>query len=213
APPSTSTSTGRASHKFEMNIEDTRITLVGNQTFHTFAFAGQVPAPLFHVGEGDLVEVTVNNLTTLPHSIHWHGILQRGTWQMDGVPDMTQLGIQPGDSFTYKFVAEPAGTMWYHCHVNVNEYVATRGMWGPYHAGEPGSEGKVIAAIEPIERLYPEHIWKEDQMVFPMVERLVPAEARRQIFAEFEEVEARNAPGTHERFHHFAARLSAAAGQ
>lgn len=82
-----------------------------------------------------------------------------------------------------------------------------------YHAGEPGSEGKVIAAIEPIERLYPEHIWKEDQMVFPMVERLVPAGARRQIFAEFEEVEARNAPGTHERFHHFAARLSAAAGQ
>jgi len=115
-----------------MNIEDTRITLVGNQTFHTFAFGGQVPAPLFHVSEGDLVEVTLNNLTTLPHSIHWHGILQRGTWQMDGVPDMTQPGIQPGDSFTYKFVAEPAGTMWYHCHVNVNEHVATRGMWGPF---------------------------------------------------------------------------------
>ena len=123
---------GRNSHKFEMNIEDTRITLVGNQTFHTFAFGGQVPAPLFHVSEGDLVEVTLNNLTTLPHSIHWHGILQRGTWQMDGVPDMTQPGIQPGDSFTYKFVAEPAGTMWYHCHVNVNEHVATRGMWGPF---------------------------------------------------------------------------------
>jgi len=50
---------------------------------------------------------------------------------MDGVPDMTQLGIQPGESFTYKFIADPAGTMWYHCHVNVNEHVATRGMWGP----------------------------------------------------------------------------------
>lgn len=123
---------GAAQHKFEMNIEDTRITLVGNQTFHTFAFGGQVPAPLFHVREGDHVEVVLNNLTTLPHSIHWHGLLQRGTWEMDGVPDMTQPGIQPGDSFTYKFVAEPAGTMWYHCHVNVNEHVATRGMWGPF---------------------------------------------------------------------------------
>lgn len=123
---------GAKEHRFEMNIEDTRITLVEKQTYHTFAFAGQVPAPLFHVGEGDHVEVIVNNLTTLPHSIHWHGLLQRGTWEMDGVPDMTQLSIQPGESFTYKFVAEPAGTMWYHCHVNVNEHVATRGMWGPF---------------------------------------------------------------------------------
>lgn len=122
---------GGADHHFEMNIEDTKITLVENQTFRTFAFAGQVPAPLFHVGEGDRVEVVVNNLTTLPHTIHWHGLLQRGTWEMDGVPDMTQKGIQPGDSFTYRFVAEPAGTMWYHCHVNVNEHVAMRGMWGP----------------------------------------------------------------------------------
>jgi FtsP/CotA-like multicopper oxidase with cupredoxin domain len=121
---------GAAQHKFEMNIEDTRITLVEKQEFHTFAFGGQVPAPLFHVREGDEVEVLLNNLTTLPHSIHWHGVLQRGTWEMDGVPDMTQLGIQPGDSFTYKFIADPAGTMWYHCHVNVNEHVATRGMWG-----------------------------------------------------------------------------------
>lgn len=122
----------RQAHRFEMNIEDTRITLVGTQTFHTFAFGGQVPGPLFHVREGDQVEVVVNNLTTLPHSIHWHGLIQRGTWEMDGVPDMTQKAIQPGDSFTYRFVAEPAGTMWYHCHVNVNEHVATRGMWGPF---------------------------------------------------------------------------------
>lgn len=70
---------GGASHKFEMNIEDTQITLVGKQTFHTFAFGGQVPAPLFHVREGDNVEVVLNNLTTLPHTIHWHGLLQLRT--------------------------------------------------------------------------------------------------------------------------------------
>ena len=62
-----------------MNIEDTQITLVGKQTFHTFAFGGQVPAPLFHVREGDNVEVVLNNLTTLPHTIHWHGLLQLRT--------------------------------------------------------------------------------------------------------------------------------------
>jgi FtsP/CotA-like multicopper oxidase with cupredoxin domain len=121
-----------AKRTFEMTIEDTKIMLNDKQDFHTFAFNGQVPGPLIHVQEGDDVEVTVNNLTTLPHTIHWHGLLQQGTWQQDGVPDVTQSAIKPGDSYTYKFKAGPAGTMWYHCHVNVNEHVAMRGMWGPF---------------------------------------------------------------------------------
>jgi FtsP/CotA-like multicopper oxidase with cupredoxin domain len=121
-----------AKRAFEMNIEDTRITLVEKTTFHTFAFAGQVPGPLFYVNEGDQMEIKVNNLTSLPHTIHWHGMLQRNTWRMDGVPGVTQDSIKPGDSFTYKFVAEPSGTFWYHCHVNVNEHVVLRGMYGPF---------------------------------------------------------------------------------
>lgn len=121
-----------AKRVFEMNIEDTRINLVEKQQFHTFAFAGQVPGPMFYVDEGDDLEVTVNNLTALPHSVHWHGMFQRGTWKMDGVPDVTQEAIKPAESFVYKFKAEPSGTMWYHCHVNVNEHVVLRGMWGPF---------------------------------------------------------------------------------
>lgn len=118
-------------HHFSMTIEDTIITLVGNQTFHTFSFNSQTPGPLIHVAEGDDIEVEVENNTTLPHTIHWHGLYQRGTWKNDGVPDTTQPAIAPGETFTYHFKAEPSGTMWYHCHVNVNEHVAMRGMWGP----------------------------------------------------------------------------------
>ena len=118
-------------HVFEMTIEDTEITLVGNQTFHTFAFNGQVPGPLMHVKEGDDVEVHVTNYTTLPHTVHWHGLYQKDTWHSDGVPGTTQAAIAPGDTYVYKFKANPAGTMWYHCHVNVNEHVSLRGMWGP----------------------------------------------------------------------------------
>ncbi|WP_347887723.1 multicopper oxidase domain-containing protein [Nitrosomonas europaea] len=118
-------------HEFDMTIEDTRIVLVGNRDFHTFAYNGQVPAPLLHVKEGDEVTVNLTNMTTLPHTIHWHGMLQRGTWQSDGVPHSTQHAVEPGETYTYKFKAEPSGTMWYHCHVNVNEHVTMRGMWGP----------------------------------------------------------------------------------
>jgi FtsP/CotA-like multicopper oxidase with cupredoxin domain len=116
---------------FSMTIQDTIVTLVDKQTFHTFSFNGQTPGPLIHVKEGDDLEVDVENQTTLPHTIHWHGMFQRGSWQSDGVPDTTQAAIAPGETFTYRFKAEPSGTMWYHCHVNVNEHVAMRGMWGP----------------------------------------------------------------------------------
>jgi FtsP/CotA-like multicopper oxidase with cupredoxin domain len=124
-------SASAATPVWEMTIEDTKLTLVGQIQFHTFAFNGQVPGPLIHVREGDQVTINVTNLTSLPHTIHWHGMLQRESWRNDGVPDVTQPAIAPGDTFTYKFIAEPAGTMWYHCHVNVNEHVAMRGMWGP----------------------------------------------------------------------------------
>lgn len=116
---------------FELNIQDTKITLVNKQTYHTFAFNGQVPGPLLYVDEGDDVNVTVNNMTALSHTIHWHGLIQKDNWKMDGVPGVTQEAIKPGDSFTYHFKAEPAGTLWYHCHVNTNEHVDLRGMWGP----------------------------------------------------------------------------------
>jgi FtsP/CotA-like multicopper oxidase with cupredoxin domain len=120
------------SREFDLTIEDTRVRLVDTMTYHTSAFNGQVPGPLFHVREGDEVTVNVTNLTTLTHTIHWHGLLQKNNWRNDGVPDVTQKAIEPGETFTYKFIAEPAGTMWYHCHVNVNEHVALRGMWGPF---------------------------------------------------------------------------------
>jgi FtsP/CotA-like multicopper oxidase with cupredoxin domain len=117
--------------EFEMTIEEVSINVAPGFSTKVFAFNGQVPGPLIHVREGDDVAVHVTNNTTLPHSIHWHGVNQTGSWQSDGVPDVTQTAIQPGDAFTYRFKADRPGSLWYHCHVNVWEHVAIRGMWGP----------------------------------------------------------------------------------
>ena len=35
---------------------------------------------------------------------------------MDGVPGMTQCDIPSRGKFTYKFVADSAGTHWWHSH-------------------------------------------------------------------------------------------------
>ena len=91
-------------------------------TFWVFAPRGtamtspaRLPSPTLRVEEGDSVEITLYNTHYLPHTIHLHGTTQPNN--MDGVPHMTQDAVAPGDSFTYRFVAGPPGTFWYHCHV------------------------------------------------------------------------------------------------
>lgn len=121
-----------AEHReFNMTIDEVTINVAPGFTTKVFAFNGQVPGPLIHVKEGDDLTVHVTNNTTLPHTIHWHGVNQTGSWQNDGVPAVTQEAIKPGEEFTYKFKVDRPGSLWYHCHVNVWEHVATRGMWGP----------------------------------------------------------------------------------
>ena len=117
--------------EFNMTIDEVTITVAPGFTTNVFAFNGQVPGPLIHIKEGDDVTVHVTNNTSLSHTIHWHGVNQVGTWQSDGVPGVTQKAIEPGDTYTYHWKADRPGTLWYHCHVNVWEHVATRGMWGP----------------------------------------------------------------------------------
>lgn len=117
--------------EFEMTIEEIELDVAPGLTSKAFGFNGQVPGPLYHVNEGDELEVTVHNYTTLNHTVHWHGVYQTGSWQSDGVPHVTQHPIEPGESYTYRFIADKSGSLWYHCHVNVSEHVGLRGMWGP----------------------------------------------------------------------------------
>lgn len=118
--------------EFEIRVEETEIEVAPGFTAKVWAFNGQVPGPLLRVREGDEVKVKFVNLSTMDHTIHWHGMHQQGTWQSDGVPNVTQKPVPPGGSFTYHFIATRTGTLWYHCHVNVAEHVAIRGMWGPF---------------------------------------------------------------------------------
>src|SRR5690606_12596846 len=111
---------------FEMTIEEVELEVAPGFKSKVWGYNGQVPGPLLHVREGDEVEVTVHNFTTLNHTIHWHGIYQTRTWHSDGVPEVTQKAIEPGESFTYRFVADKTGSLWYHCHVNVSEHLGLR---------------------------------------------------------------------------------------
>ncbi|KAL1582258.1 hypothetical protein WHR41_09127 [Cladosporium halotolerans] len=89
---------------------------------------GQHPAPLIEANEDDTLEVFVKNDLPVETTIHWHGILQRGTPHMDGVPGVTQYPIAPGGNFTYRFdLSNEYGFYWYHSHFRAYYNDAIRG--------------------------------------------------------------------------------------
>jgi hypothetical protein len=57
-----------------------------------------------------------NGLTNNGTGLHFHGIRQNYTNQMDGVPSITQCPTAPGESITYTWRATQYGHTWYHSH-------------------------------------------------------------------------------------------------
>jgi len=80
---------------------------------------GQWPLPIIEVDKGDQLVVNMyNGLGDKDSSIHFHGMYQNGTNNMDGPSMVTQCPIPPGASFTYNFTVNQNGTYWYHCHTD-----------------------------------------------------------------------------------------------
>ncbi|UUZ79872.1 multicopper oxidase domain-containing protein [Paenibacillus sp. P26] len=102
------------------------------------AYNGQVPGPLIRVTEGEHVRITLVNHLSEPTTLHWHGLSVPNA--MDGVPDITQKPVQPGDSFTYDFIAGPAGTHMYHSHYDDMAQVGG-GLYGAFII-DPKDAGK-----------------------------------------------------------------------
>lgn len=91
----------------------------GSTTRDVIGINGAWPLPVIEVNKGDRLIVNVtNSLGDKSTSIHWHGMFQNGTNEMDGASMFTQCPIPPGSSFTYNFTVEQNGTYWYHCHTD-----------------------------------------------------------------------------------------------
>jgi FtsP/CotA-like multicopper oxidase with cupredoxin domain len=83
-------------------------------------FNGQYPGPTIVADWGDTIQVNVvNNLADNGTSIHWHGIRQLHSNNMDGTNGITECPIAPGENRTYTFKATQYGTSWYHSHYSV----------------------------------------------------------------------------------------------
>lgn len=105
-------------------------------TFGALAYNGTLPGPMLRVTHGQRVRVRYRNLTGIPTTIHWHGMILPN--DMDGVPGVTQAAVDPGGSFLYEFVPGPPGTRWYHDHGN--DLGLFRGLFGMFVVDDPNEE-------------------------------------------------------------------------
>ncbi|KAF4624287.1 hypothetical protein G7Y89_g13886 [Cudoniella acicularis] len=107
---------------------------------------GQWPCPPIEVTVGDRLVVNVTNtLVNETTAIHFHGIFQTGSNQMDGPAMVTQCPIAPGSSFTYNFTVNQTGTYWYHAHVG-GQYID--GLRGPLLVADPNAPGVSLISKE-----------------------------------------------------------------
>lgn len=120
---------------FELTTMPVLWPILDEVSVTAWTYNGTVPGPLIRVSEGDRLRIIVRNELPVPTTIHWHGIEVPNS--MDGVPDLTQEPIQPGETFTYEFVARPAGTFMYHSHYEGDIQVLA-GLYAPFIIDPPG---------------------------------------------------------------------------
>lgn len=97
---------------------------------------GEYPWPDIVVDKGDRVIVEViNSLGVANTSVHFHGLFQEGSTEFDGVPNLTQCEIPPGNTMIYNFtVPDQVGSFWYHSH-SKGQYMD--GMRGAFIIKDP----------------------------------------------------------------------------
>lgn len=114
---------------FELTAKPIIWPITGDVNVTAWTYNGTVPGPMIRVTEGDSVRIILKNELPDPTTIHWHGIAVPNA--MDGIPDVTQKPIQHGDTFTYEFIAKPAGTYMYHSHYEGDIQVSA-GLYAPF---------------------------------------------------------------------------------
>lgn len=113
-----------------------------------YAYNGQIPGPTLRVPQG--AEIDVKFVNDLPYetTVHWHGL--RLDVENDGVPDLTQDPIEPGETFEYSVKFPDEGVFWYHPHLreDLQQNLGLRGaiiVEGPREEKEEWPREEVLA--------------------------------------------------------------------
>jgi manganese oxidase len=119
--------------QFDLTAEIVKWETAPGTFVNAWTYNGTVPGPTIHVGVGDRVKVVLHNKLPEATVIHFHGL--DVPFADDGVPYITQDPVEPGQDFTYSFVAKGPAVGMYHSHFDANNQVSD-GMAGAFLIGD-----------------------------------------------------------------------------
>jgi nitrite reductase (NO-forming) len=111
--------------EYTLIAENTTLEIAPGLRVDAWTYNGSMPGPTITAVEGDRVIVHFINKTPLPHTVHFHGDHPS---EQDGV--FEEIG--PNGTYTYDFIAHPAGALGYHCHVPPVMQHVRMGLYGAF---------------------------------------------------------------------------------
>jgi FtsP/CotA-like multicopper oxidase with cupredoxin domain len=130
--------------RYDLVVRDTSVAFAGVMK-HAISVNGQIPMPTLYFTQGDTAEIVVHNKLKQSTSLHWHGLFLPN--EFDGVPNVTQMPIEPDSTFVYRFPIIQSGTHWYHSHSGLQEQI---GMYGMFIMSKKESDSTFRANIDDI---------------------------------------------------------------
>jgi FtsP/CotA-like multicopper oxidase with cupredoxin domain len=97
-----------------LRISPVKLEIAPGKIVETIGYNGSVPGPLLRFHESQNVSIQVENQTSNPELVHWHGLSIPS--QVDGSMEEGTPMIPAHGSRQYSFIASPSGTRWYHAH-------------------------------------------------------------------------------------------------
>jgi FtsP/CotA-like multicopper oxidase with cupredoxin domain len=97
-----------------LQISPVKLEIAPGKIVETIGYNGSVPGPLLRFGEGQNVSILVENQTSNPELVHWHGLSIPS--QVDGSMEEGTPMVPAHGARQYSFIARPSGTRWYHAH-------------------------------------------------------------------------------------------------
>jgi nitrite reductase (NO-forming) len=118
-------STKPKTHEYTLIAENTTLEIAPGLRVDAWTYNGTIPGPTLTATEGDRVIVHFINKTPLPHTVHLHGDHPS---EQDGVFEL----VGANKTYTYDFIAQPAGALAYHCHVPPVMQHVRMGLYGAF---------------------------------------------------------------------------------
>ncbi len=103
--------------------------LIHGKELQLLAYNGMIPGPTIRAKQGSTVHILFKNMTDTENTIHPHGLRLENAF--DGISNITQAPVKPGESFNYTMYFPDSGVYWYHPHMS-ESYTQASGLYGDF---------------------------------------------------------------------------------